>query len=263
MNSQLYNELASDTAIVIDCRSQAEFDAGHVRGAVAVPSAASESGRSLFSLISQLRPSAAHTMRFALWGPAAGAVQELLDDAVPGRAVAVGCGEGEWRSAYPALWVAPGGRGVDPALEDELSTDTMPSEVLPGFLYLGGWLARSWAHALGITHVVNCCAENPPNAIKDSASGLRSLYLPLLDLCEYDIAAHVEPFVEFVDRARAERGRVLVHCMAGISRSATMVMVYLIRSEGMSYEQASAHARACRSRVDPNDGSLSKHTPRA
>jgi dual specificity MAP kinase phosphatase len=47
---------------------------------------------------------------------------------------------------------------------------------------------------------------------------------------------------------------VLVHCGAGVSRSACMVMMYLMRSKMWSAQQARDHCIAARSLVCPNDG---------
>ena len=47
---------------------------------------------------------------------------------------------------------------------------------------------------------------------------------------------------------------VLVHCMQGVSRSSTVVLAYLMRHRGMSFEDALALAQEKRPRVKPNAG---------
>ena len=46
----------------------------------------------------------------------------------------------------------------------------------------------------------------------------------------------------------------LVHCMAGISRSTTLLIAYLIRYRGMKSDDALSHVRSRRSIVNPNPG---------
>lgn len=47
---------------------------------------------------------------------------------------------------------------------------------------------------------------------------------------------------------------VLVHCGAGVSRSATLVIMYLMRHNHWSAQKAKEHCVARRSIVCPNDG---------
>mmetsp|Transcript_3384 Transcript_3384/g.4209 ORF Transcript_3384/g.4209 Transcript_3384/m.4209 type:complete len:94 (+) Transcript_3384:208-489(+) len=56
---------------------------------------------------------------------------------------------------------------------------------------------------------------------------------------------------EFLRRAR-ERGAVLVHCAAGISRSASLVIAYLIRYHRMDFEEAFEHVKLGRNFINPN-----------
>lgn len=55
--------------------------------------------------------------------------------------------------------------------------------------------------------------------------------------------------------------QILVHCIAGVSRSVSIVLAYLIRDKGMSYEQAYQCVKSRRSivspyftQISPNDG---------
>ena len=54
--------------------------------------------------------------------------------------------------------------------------------------------------------------------------------------------------------AFASGGRVLVHCYAGISRSATIVISYLMREHSMSLSAATEHTRSRRWFINPNIG---------
>jgi hypothetical protein len=60
--------------------------------------------------------------------------------------------------------------------------------------------------------------------------------------------------IEFIENARKNRMNVLVHCMAGISRSATVTIAYLMKSYNFSLEEAFKYARSKRPVIRPNDG---------
>lgn len=113
-------------------------------------------------------------------------------------------------------------------------------------------------HALGITHVVSVgeCALVPPPALEASSSlpsctsnpgarfvpgkgpgGHGSLFIEeregrikVLDIkgvCDDGIDTlepQLEPICEWIDKARQEGGKVLVHCRVGVSRSATVTV---------------------------------------
>lgn len=68
---------------------------------------------------------------------------------------------------------------------------------------------------------------------------------------------HFEPIAAFIDRGRASGG-VLVHCYAGVSRSATLVAAYLILRRGMTLQEALDTLRAARPTVQPNPGFLAQ-----
>jgi protein-tyrosine phosphatase len=58
----------------------------------------------------------------------------------------------------------------------------------------------------------------------------------------------------FIDNALLNNGRVLVHCFAGKSRSASIVIGWLMKNEKMSYENALQYVRNYRPCVEPNLG---------
>lgn len=49
-------------------------------------------------------------------------------------------------------------------------------------------------------------------------------------------------------------GSVLVHCAAGVSRSASIVIAYLMRNNGMNYTEAYALVKNKRFVICPNHG---------
>jgi len=53
------------------------------------------------------------------------------------------------------------------------------------------------------------------------------LYIPVVDHEACDISSFFKDSIEFIDSER-RRTNVLVHCMAGVSRSITLIIAYLI-----------------------------------
>lgn len=83
---------------------------------------------------------------------------------------------------------------------------------------------------------------------------LKHLQIWLEDETDSDLAANFERIFEFTREAVEQNGAVLVHCEAGISRSATTVIAYLVKYHNMSLEQAFRHTKERRRIINPNSG---------
>lgn len=101
------------------------------------------------------------------------------------------------------------------------------SEVIPR-LYIGGINpARNgdWLKSHKITHIINAAAEIP-NFYPSSYSYLN---LKLHDRPDEDINHVFEPSRQFIEAAlQNPNNTVLVHCYMGMSRSASVVVYYLM-----------------------------------
>jgi len=106
---------------------------------------------------------------------------------------------------------------------------------------------------LGITHMVSVM-EHTPTTMPDVVRHI----VPIADRWNADILNHLDGTTEFIRSALAENeeNRVLVHCLQGISRSATVVCAYVIAqaADGMTAAEAIDLVRAKRSIICPNDG---------
>ncbi|PKI50833.1 dual specificity protein phosphatase 12-like [Punica granatum] len=79
--------------------------------------------------------------------------------------------------------------------------------------------------------------------------------VPIRDMESEDLLDYLEPCLDFIEKSRKE-GSVLVHCFAGVSRSAAIITAYLMRSEHLSQEDALESLKQCCEFVCPNDGFL-------
>jgi hypothetical protein len=57
-----------------------------------------------------------------------------------------------------------------------------------------------------------------------------------------------------IERVKEQNGRILVHCHQGVSRSATLVIAYLMWLQGLDYKEAFRYVKDRRSIVNPNLG---------
>ncbi|KAG9349471.1 hypothetical protein JZ751_027916 [Albula glossodonta] len=80
--------------------------------------------------------------------------------------------------------------------------------------------------------------------------------LNILDLPDTIITSYFEECSQFIDQAKAEKGVVLIHCNAGVSRSASVVIGYLMSRDRLSFVEAFASVKRARPAICPNPGFL-------
>ncbi|CAI9549701.1 unnamed protein product [Staurois parvus] len=125
-----------------------------------------------------------------------------------------------------------------------------PVEILP-FLYLGSAYHASrkdMLDTLGITALINVSA-NCPNHFEGH---YQYKSIPVEDSHKADISSWFNEAIDFIDSVKNNGGRVFVHCQAGISRSATICLAYLMRTNRVKLDEAFEFVKQRRSIISPN-----------
>ncbi len=83
----------------------------------------------------------------------------------------------------------------------------------------------------GITFILNRASGDPSCQAPDHLYGdsYTVMRVPAGDMPRYDISQHFTETYEFIERARERGTGVLVHCAAGVSRSCTIAIAYLMQ----------------------------------
>ncbi|KAG6544459.1 hypothetical protein Mapa_014097 [Marchantia paleacea] len=101
--------------------------------------------------------------------------------------------------------------------------------------------------------------STPESGPVKSDAGSRSghefvrMTVPLKDMESENLLDHLEACMDFIENGR-KNGAVLVHCLAGISRSASVILAYLMRTERLSVEDALSSLRGSSDSACPNEG---------
>lgn len=133
-----------------------------------------------------------------------------------------------------------------------------PALIIEPFLYLGSAYAASNPKVLqyyGITHVLNVAMELPVHNRFNFRVKTKQIMAD--DSQSYNIRYNFEEAFKFIEDARAKGGRVLVHCAMGISRSATIVLAYLMYKYRVPLNTAYEFVKARRPEINPNPGFMS------
>ena len=158
-------------------------------------------------------------------------------------------------------------REQEPSLFSQLpSIFAIPDEILPGSLYLGSLQALSDPNYLHDTlHIRHIIALGPfdrlrvplQQKLRDN-SAIEFHCFDIHDSTEEAIEDIFEATGAILEDAVAREEASLVHCAAGISRSATVVLAYLLMKKGMRLAEAYDLVKERRPRIGPNIGFMGK-----
>jgi protein-tyrosine phosphatase len=128
------------------------------------------------------------------------------------------------------------------------------SEITPQ-LFISGQMAATLEQVqkLGITYILNVAVESSPVVYP------KNIKLEKYDIIDFPTAPICNYFNALTDKIHAHltgnnQNKVLVHCMAGISRSTTIVCAYLMRYMDMSLRDAYLLCKKNRPICFPNLG---------
>lgn len=163
-----------------------------------------------------------------------------------------------FKQSYGCMCSQPDTEGCVPLLYSPTSPEVncdidtaVASEILP-YLLIGNQrdaANRERLTELGITHILNVTSQLPLHFESD---GITCKRLSASDSGSQNLKQYFAEAIEFIDSAREANGRVLVHCQAGVSRSPTIVIAYLIAKNHQSLSEAFSFVKDRRAIVAPN-----------
>ncbi|KAM7045843.1 dual specificity protein phosphatase 21 [Molossus nigricans] len=101
-----------------------------------------------------------------------------------------------------------------------------------------------------ITTVINVSVE----VINTFFEDIQYLKVPVTDSPSARIYDFFDPIADHIHRVEMKQGRTLVHCAAGVSRSAAVCMAFLMKYHTVSLLEAHTWTKSCRSIIRPNNG---------
>jgi len=98
--------------------------------------------------------------------------------------------------------------------------------------------------------------DNPFYEVEHPNVDIYNITLP--DEPSQNIHLYFQSTRAFIKKYIDNGKNVLVHCTAGVSRSPTIVIFFIMKEYGMSYEDAFSTVEKCRECISPNEGFISQ-----
>ena len=133
-----------------------------------------------------------------------------------------------------------------------IKNDKNAIEIIP-HLYLGSMACASNLEELkskNITHIL-CCGSGIKLYFPDK---FKYHKIELADKETEPIRKYFDETYNFINDAIENGGNVLVHCYAGISRSTSIVIAYLMKSKKIGFNKAFELIKEKRGKIQPNSG---------
>lgn len=128
-----------------------------------------------------------------------------------------------------------------------------PDELQQGVLFIGSKescssiMEHQALRELGIGRVLNCCSH-----LEEHLPSMPYHRLPMGDSLEQDLLAYLPSAFAFIAEGVARGHATLVHCNAGVSRSGAVGVAWLMKTEGMCFDEALLLAKSKRPIITPN-----------
>jgi atypical dual specificity phosphatase len=106
---------------------------------------------------------------------------------------------------------------------------------------------------LEVTCVVNAASELPDTPLPNDRE-IAYLKVGVEDRPTADLLSHMDFVADMIEEVRSAGGKTLVHCVSGVSRSASLCLAYLMKHERMPLGRAFAHLKSRRPSIRPNTG---------
>lgn len=131
-----------------------------------------------------------------------------------------------------------------------------PNCILPGQLYLGSQYSACHLETLrqlNISAVLVCGNSLPRFFMERPDSSIEYHKLPIHDSLDQPLLPYIHSAMQFLENNIILRNKgVLVHCAAGVSRSASMVIAYLMKHKRWDYDTARQFVWEKRPTINPN-----------
>ena len=106
-----------------------------------------------------------------------------------------------------------------------------------------------------ITHILTV-AEGLSFAKEALSLHIQYKLIPAEDFEDFNLLEYFDEMTDFIHECLMNQGSIIVHCLMGISRSATAVIAYLIKYKGFTMEEGLKLVKEKRYVARPNEGFL-------
>ena len=118
------------------------------------------------------------------------------------------------------------------------------------FLSSAGAIRAERVRTLGITNIINCTMDTQNRKLP----GVECIQIQVKDTPSARLGVYFDRCSDKIHQIHRNGGKALVHCVAGVSRSASLCLAYLMKYQRMTLDQAYGHVKKRRPVIHPNVG---------
>ncbi|XP_076254777.1 dual specificity protein phosphatase MPK-4 [Rhynchophorus ferrugineus] len=133
------------------------------------------------------------------------------------------------------------------------------NEIEPGLFLSSASAARDFEtlNNKNISHILSVDTCPLPRYILEMGC-ITTMFIKATDMPGEDLLSYFDDTYTFITNALEKGGKVIIHCYYGVSRSATIIIAYVMKKYKISYEEAFDRVKAKRSIISPNQGFISQ-----
>ncbi|KAM9194529.1 dual specificity protein phosphatase 18 isoform 1-T1 [Dugong dugon] len=104
------------------------------------------------------------------------------------------------------------------------------------------------------THQITTVINVSMGVVNTHYKDIQYMHVPVADSPISRLCDFFDPIADHIHSVEMKQGRTLLHCTAGVSRSATLCLAYLMKYHAMSLLDAHTWTKSCRPIIRPNSG---------